>query len=279
MRESVEKLYFGMDEEIVIPKGRQKLTAVVRGAGDIIRIADAERALDIDRNAAAKLLSRWRGQGWLRRVGPGAYAPAGLDSLTSRQVLEDPWVLVPPLYGPAYIGSRSAAEHWGLTEQIFRDIVVMTERSVRAGSRKHHGAVFTLRPIRAGRIFGTKSVWRGSTRIAVSDVHRTVIDMLENPYLGGGIQHVGDCLADYFNRKDRDDEKLVAYAEQLNNGAVFKRLGFLAERNCGGAALLERCQRRLTKGNAKLDPTFPSRRLVTRWRLLVPEFLTSSASA
>ena len=231
-----------MARETVIPEGRRKLATVVREAGDIVHIADAERALDISRTAAAKLLSRWSEQGWLRRVGPGAYAPVSLDSLISEQVLDDPWVLVPALYDPAYVGGRTAAEHWDLTEQIFRDIVVMTERPVRTGSQKHHGASFTLRHVRPDMIFGTKSVWRGRTRIAVSDVHRTIIDMLDDPGLGAGIQHVNDCLASYFGRKDRDDDRLVDYSDRLGNGAVFKRLGFLAERGSGSTALLDACR-------------------------------------
>ena len=268
-----------MSRETAIPEGRRRLATVVREAGEIVQIADAERALDISRTAAAKLLSRWSGQGWLRRVGPGAYAPASLDSLVSEQVLDDPWVLVPALYDPAYIGGRTAAEHWDLTEQIFRDIVVMTERPVRAGSQERHGASFTLRHVRPGMIFGTRSVWRGRIRIAVSDVHRTIVDMLDDPELGAGIQHVNDCLASYFGRRDRNDDRLVAYADRLGNGAVFKRLGFLAERGSGGTALVDACRERLTQGNAKLDPALPCRRLVTRWRLFVPEKWIPAAPA
>lgn len=260
-----------------IPKGRHKLAAVIRAAGDIIRIADAEKALGIDRTDAAKLLSRWSGQGWLRRVGPGVYAPVALDSLAREQVLDDPWVLVPALFEPAYIGGRTAAEHWDLTEQIFRDIVVMTTQPVRAKSQQRHGAQFTLKHVRPDRIFATKTVWRGQTRIALSDIHRTIIDMLDDPAIGAGIQHVTDCLTAYFDRKDRDDEKLIAYADRLGNGAVFKRLGFLAERGHGTSPLIEACRARLTKGNAKLDPALSCRRLISRWHLFVPESWAKAA--
>ena len=260
-----------MNEEAALPKGRRKLAAVVRAAGDIIHIADAARVLDISRADAAKLLSRWSGQGWMRRVGPGAYAPVGLTSLGSQQVLDDPWVLVPALYGPAYIGGRTAAEHWDLTEQLFRDIVVVTGRPVRARTQERHGTTFSLRHIRPDMIFGTRSVWRGTTRIAVSDVHRTIVDMLDDPALGAGIQHVADCIAAYFDRRDRDDDKLLTYADRLGNGAVFKRLGFLAERGSDGSELVAACQERLTQGNAKLDSALPCRRLITRWRLFVPD--------
>ena len=112
-----------MNAEVIVPTGRAKLAAVIRAAGDVVRIDDALRALDISRVQAAKLLSRWAGQGWLRRVGTGTYVPVPLELVDANQVVLDPWILVPSLFAPAYIGGRTAAEHWDLTEQIFRDIV------------------------------------------------------------------------------------------------------------------------------------------------------------
>lgn len=268
-----------MSPPATVPKGRRRLAAVIRRAGDIVRIADAERALGVSRSDAAKLLSRWAGQGWLRRVGPGAYAPVGLDSLTSELVLDDPWVMVPVLYGPAYVGGRTAAEYWDLTEQVFRDIVVMTGRPVREKVQRRHGADFALKHIREDLIFGTKAVWRGSTRIAVSDVHRTIVDMLNDTQLGAGVQHVSDCLAAYLDRGDQDFDKLLAYAERVGNGAVFKRLGFLAERGARDVPdLVEACRKRLSQGNAKLDPFLQCRRVISRWRLLVPESWVTGTS-
>ncbi len=98
--------------ELRIPRGRARLAAVLQAVGDVVHIDDASSVLNISRVKAAKLLSRWAGQGWLRRVGKGAYVPVQLDSLDSAQVIQDPWVLVPALFAPAYIGGRTAAEHW-----------------------------------------------------------------------------------------------------------------------------------------------------------------------
>jgi predicted transcriptional regulator of viral defense system len=97
-----------------------------------------------------------------------------------------------------------------------------------------------------------------------------MIDMLDDSALGGGIQQVSDCLDVYFKRSDRSDQKLIEYGDQLGNGAVFKRLGFLAERRDDSAALVELCRARLTAGNAKLDPALDCKRLISRWRLLIP---------
>jgi predicted transcriptional regulator of viral defense system len=195
---------------------------------------------------------------------------APLESLESEHVLSDPWVLVPALYAPAYIGGWTAAEHWDLTEQLFRDIVVMTAQPVREKHQVRHGARFTLHHIQERKIFGTKPVWRGKTKVQVSDVHRTVVDMLDNPAVGGGIRHVADCVNVYFKRPDRDDDTLLEYARRLGNGAIFKRLGFLAEQHPDAAHLAEHSMPKLTQGNAKLDPALKCGRLISKWRLWVP---------
>jgi len=37
-------------------------------------------------------------------------------------------------------------------------------------------------------------------KVDVSDVHRTIVDMLDDPSSGGGIRHVAECLSAYFAR-------------------------------------------------------------------------------
>ena len=95
--------------------------------------------------------------------------------------------------------------------------------------------------------------------------------MLDAPAMSGGIRHVADCLRAYLSRPDACPDTLIAYADRLGNGAVFKRLGFLAARAGGPEELIAACHERLTQGNVKLDPALPSPRLVRRWRLWVPE--------
>lgn len=255
-----------------LPQGRAQLLKVLATARDVIRISDVTKALDVSRIEAAKRLARWREQGWLNRVGAGAYVPASIDTLGSDRVLDDGWVLVPALFTPAYIGGRTAAEHWDLTEQIFKDIVVITGQFIRKRHQTRQGFEFTLKHVTPKKMFGTKTIWRHHTKVAVSDVHRTIIDMLDEPSLGGGIQQVADCLNVYFKRTDRDDQKLIDYGDQLGNGAVFKRLGFLAERHDKGAVLADLCRTRLTAGNAKLDPALDCTRLISKWRLLAPQY-------
>jgi predicted transcriptional regulator of viral defense system len=225
----------------------------------------------MDRPQAAKTLARWQQQGWLTRVGRGLYAPIPLDAITMEQVLTDPWILVPARFAPSYIGGWTAAEHWHMTEQLFRSIFVFTARPIRARELVIQGVSFTLRGIKQTAIFGTRTLWRGHTRVAISDQHRTIVDSLANPATGGGIRHVESCLKHYLADRESDRQILIRYAETLGNGAVFKRLGFLVSWWCDHDPLVEACRLRLTQGNARLDPAQPCRRLTKTWRLWVPK--------
>ena len=120
-------------------------------------------------------------------------------------------------------------------------------------------------------MFGLKPLWRGKAKVNVSDPTRTIVDLLDTPALGGGIRSVLDILKSYLGSAHRDPPLLIRYADQLGNGAVFKRLGFLAATFAPNEAeIVAECRKRLSAGNAKLDPKLPNRRIVTAWRLQVP---------
>jgi predicted transcriptional regulator of viral defense system len=259
-----------MGQSKPIPKGRAQLSQVLQSAGELISVDAVTSALQIDRRTSTKLLARWGTQGWVKRLRRGLYAPVPIASLGQVQVLEDPWLIVPSLFGPAYIGGWTAAEHWGLTEQIFRSVCVLTTRPVRGKEKNVQGIDFSVKQISRRAMFETRTLWRGKIRVEVSSPSKTIIDMLDDPAIGGGIRHVSDCLNQYLSTKNGTPDELISVAARLDNGAVFKRLGFLAERRGGPEKLIADCRKRLTAGNAKLDPAVPCRKLLKRWRLWLP---------
>ena len=158
-----------------------------------------------------------------------------------------------------YIGGWTAAHHWELTEQLFNETLVFTTRRVTEKRVTAQGAVFVLHNIKPKRLFGLKTLWRGSVKVSISDAARTLVDMIAAPEVGGGIDHVADCLSAYLGSKTADRDLLIRYAEQFDNGAVFKRLGYLAETRLHDKKLAAECRSRLTQGYARLDPALPSR--------------------
>jgi len=252
---------------------RTRLSAVLRGTKGTISVAEATDILKLSGSSTAKLLSRWAKKGWLSRVRRGLYIPVPLESPTADIPLEDAWIIADKLFSPCYIGGWSAAEHWGLTEQIFRTVIVLTEQRPRVRKQSIKGTMFLLKTVPNNAMFGLKAVWRGQVKMKVSDPARTIVDMLSDPLLAGGLRSMVDMFRNYLNSDLKDLALLVEYANQLGNGAVFKRLGFLLEKYAENEeSYIEQCRQGLTAGNAKLDPSLSAeQRLVTRWRLWVPE--------
>lgn len=251
---------------------RERLAAILRGTKGTVSVAQASAILGANSTDAAKMLSRWNKKGWLSRVKRGLYVPVPLEASSADVSLEDPWQIAATLYSPCYIGGWSAAEHWDLTEQLFRTTVVMTQLTPRDRNPVIKGTSFLLCTISEKKMFGLKTVWRGQVKVSVSDPTRTILDMLAEPRFGGGIRSVGDMLVNYLHSEAKNLELLISYADQLGNGAVFKRLGFLLEQHAPDEqSIIGQCAQRLTKGNARIDPKQPAERLISRWRLWVPK--------
>jgi predicted transcriptional regulator of viral defense system len=251
---------------------RAKLAKLLRDTKGTISVKQATESLGLSPKVAAKTLAWWTSQGWLSRVRRGLYVPVPLETRTGDVALEDPLIVAERLFSPCYMGGWSAAAHWDFTEQIFRSILVMTTKKPRKRRLTIKGTTFLLRTIPPKSLFGTKPIWRGQIRVNVSDPTRTVTDLMDDPTLGGGIRPTADVFQSYLRSEMKDLQLLVSYAERLGSGAAFKRLGFLLELFAPDeAASIKACCKRITKGNAKLDPSLKNERLVTRWRLWVPK--------
>src|SRR5258708_3339515 len=137
-----------------LPPHRARLASVLRRAKEVVAVDIASQRVGIERRAAAKLLSRWKQQGWLRQIGHGLYVSVPLDLAGSEQVIADPWVLVPTLFNQCYIGGWTAAHHWELTEQLFNETLVFTTRRVTEKSGVAQSAVFGLQNEKPETVFG-----------------------------------------------------------------------------------------------------------------------------
>ena len=229
-------------------------------------------ALGYTVGGAQRFLAYLAARGWLVRVHRGLYATVPLDSVEPSEWRIDPWVVASKLYGPSYyLGGWTACEYWGLTDQIFNSTVVFTTRRIRNREVEIQGFPVLLAHTNHENIFGTRSVWRDNSRVTLSDASRTLVDVLDNPSLGGGIDHVADVLRAYFESERRDDIELDAYIRRLGNRAVFKRLGYLMEvLNIKAPELILKCQADKSAGVALLDPGLPARGPTRRrWNIRV----------
>ena len=250
--------------------GRRDLAEVLSHGARTTTVEQAASALGISRREAAKRLSAWASRGWLRRVRRGLYLAVPVDAPDPAAWTEDPWYLADLAWSPCYVTGWSAANHWSLTDQIFRPTVVATTQRVRQVEQELATNTYLLHHVGPERLeWGLRGEWRHERRVLVADQARTVAEMLDVPALGGGIRHVTEILDTYL--MDGDLSALTDALERLGNGAAFKRLGYLAERlGVDDTHLLEACQRGLTSGVSRLDPDLPAiGSRSSRWGLLV----------
>jgi predicted transcriptional regulator of viral defense system len=250
---------------------RQLLSTLRRKSGGVIRTEEVPNMLGIPAFTARKLLSRWESQGWITRLRRGVYLPLPLEAQSSKHWTEDPWIVATILFEPCYIGGWSACEYWGLTEQIFREVLVVTSRAIRKKEQEVLANRFRLKRVLSRRLFGTATVWKGQAKIKVSDPSRTIVDLFDDPSMGGGFLQAVSVLNEYVRSKDNDLMKILQYAGTYGNKTVFKRLGFIFEqRYADEKDFIKECLKRIGKGYSKLDPTSPSKgSYLRRWNLQI----------
>ncbi len=238
-------------------RGRDELAAVTARGRRFVSVDDVVGALGIDPRTAAKKLARWAAEGWLRRVRRGLYIPVPVDAQDPKTWSEDALVLASAVWAPCYFTGWTSANHWGLTEQVFRTTVLKTPGRVRARSVRllDHEYLVSHAP-NAVMEWGLDSVWVQERRLRLADPARTVVDILDLPRLGGGIRHGSEILAAYLD--EHDPGRLIEYGDRLGNRTVFKRLGYLLEAT-GRAEpdLTKECRKRVSAGLSLLDPGGP----------------------
>jgi predicted transcriptional regulator of viral defense system len=252
-------------------KNRKMLTALHRGSAGPITPHEATDILDLDIRRTRRFLAYLTDAGWLTRIRRGLYATVPLDIAEPSGWREDPWIVATKVFSPFYIGGWSACEHWNLTDQIFKETLVITSKPTRRRHIEIQDGPFYAKVVDRDKIFGTVIVWRGRTRVPVSDPARTIVDILDDPNIGGGIRHIADILRAYLSHERRNDSLLLEYARKLGNRTVFKRLGYLLEATTvSDNKLIEACRQEMSSGFSLLDPGAPRKgRFMRRWNLRI----------
>lgn len=259
---------------------RRLLASLHRAFSGPFTVENAAHEFKMTRPQAARLLAYWASRGWLSRVHRGLYITVPLQAISPSERKEEPWIVATTLFEPAYIGGWSACEHWDLTDQIFSDVLVYTSRRVRSRKQIIQGTTYLLKTISPQKVFGLTSVWRGQIKIRVSNPSRTIVDLMDDPTVGGGIRHVAEVLLEYFSGEHRDDHALREYVTRLGNRTIQKRLGYLLETlHIHAPDIVSFCRKNISSGYSKLDPSVKVRGpIVRRWNLEVNVKITEMTS-
>lgn len=260
---------------------KDELASLSRGSSpSLVTAAGAAVAWGVTRPVATRRLAALTKSGWLRRIKRGTYEILPIEAASSVSgSYEDPWVLASRLFQPCYIGGWSAAEHWGLTEQLFRETFVVSAASVRQKRSTLAGLAFRVARVTQDRAVGDAVVWRQRAKVACSSRERTLVDGANNPSWVGGIRHFAEMLQRYVEDPSREVDRLPEVLKSFTRGSGAKRLGFIAEvlareergdRYTQLRSISEVASQFLKSGVVRLDPALRSRGwMSTRWGLWV----------
>ncbi len=251
---------------------RTRLAQAIRATQATISVAEAAMVWQMEPQQAAKQLAKLAKKGWLTRVKQGIYLPIAITATTADSVAEDPFAIAEKLFSPCYIGGMNAANYWDLTEQLFQSITVMTKNKIRDRNPIFAGQKYRIHTIKSDYFFGVKIIWSNSLKIKISDPTKTIVDMLIFPQFCGGMNFIKEVFSNYYQSQYKNIELLIEYLQRANNGAAIKRAGFLAEKLFPDEKLLiDFCLDNLTQGYVKLSPSLDCPKIISRWRLKLPE--------
>lgn len=259
-------------------KSRIELAAALSQTARFLTPLIVASALEIDETAAAKKLSQWSKLGWARRVRRGLYISVPVEAQNPSMWSEDALVVATEVWSPCYFSGWTAARHWSLTEQVFRPTVVKTANRVRTSRIKLLDHDYLVSHVNSNLFdWGMKSEWVDGTRVSFSDPARTVVELLDDPMIGGGVPHTAEILSTYLD--NNDPSLLVTCAERFGNRTVFKRLGYILEAmHQDFPEVISACHDNISEGFSALDPSrSKDGRRSARWRLFVNASITPVA--
>jgi predicted transcriptional regulator of viral defense system len=204
-----------------------------------------------------------RRNNWIVSLRRGLYA---LSSTASGVGVPHEFEVAAALVAPAMISHWSALHHHGLTEQIPRDVFVLTttdawiprpkqSRAARSGSGFLAGnTLYRFIQVKPDRFFGGRQRWIGEVRVSITDLERTLLDGLSMPRYCGGFAEVLHAVQVGMDRLNI--ELISDYAVRLGVTTV-KRLGWVLESQGVPRSELAVLADLPVKSYCKLDPTGP----------------------
>lgn len=232
------------------------------------RLSTVREITGLRPDLASSLLKKAVQRGLVTRLKPGLFVIVPQDFGSAGEYAGDPYLVGRDLAGEGrnFISHASAMEIHRMVTQ--PQLVVFVSSTKRIAKRIVHGTEYRFVLIKPEHFFGVTKHWVTKERaVEVSDLERTMLDGLRQPEYCGGVSEVAKGI--WMRRADLRIDRLVDYAQRLNIGVVFRRLGYLLELyRLAPDPILKELQDHLTASYMVLDPTLPREGVhLARWRL------------
>jgi len=166
-------------------------------------------------------------KGWLDRLRPGLYqlvpAERGREGVADTNPLAAGSVLV----SPYFFSFGTACTYYGMTEQVFSEVYLVTR--ARRKSQLVRGKRYVFVPVAEEEFFGFTELKVLGATVQMATAERALVDALDRPRYAGGIGEVSRIVARAIRRVAWD--ALLDCLRRFGESSLVQRLGYLMELN------------------------------------------------
>jgi len=180
----------------------------------VFEIKNLKVALNLSNRVINEIAENLVIKGFLTRIERGKYCRANF---------RDENVIGTFLAKESAVAYWSALNLYGLTEQFPNKIFIQTTQLKKAV--EFAGITYQFIKIQPNKRTGIVFNGYGNYKYPITDIEKTIVDCFDLPQYSGGF---AELIRAFYNTK-LNVQKLINYCNAVNNIAVIKRLGFLAE--------------------------------------------------
>ena len=192
----------------------------------IFTIQDIKKILDISIEHARNIASDIVKKNAAERIKPGLFVriPESVI-LDKKQYIEDAILIGAKATKNSFVSYYTALSLHGLAERYSTQIYITTKKHQR--DILYHGNTIKYVQVIPKNFFGYKTINYSNTKIQISDLERTIIDVINKPKYSGGWSETINCLK---NIEEINYEKILSYLLKFDNKTTARKTGYLFEK-------------------------------------------------
>jgi predicted transcriptional regulator of viral defense system len=215
-------------------------------------------------------------QGHILHIRRGLYYSVPKGATASTYPV-DPFLVTSKMTEDAVLGYRTALDLHGKLHTTSNTFIYLSKKRVMASFvfkdiEYQAVSIPTALKTTKNEQFGTQSVNRLGQNILVTTLERTLIDVLDRPYLCGSWEEIWLSLESI---EYLDLDQILKYALLLDNATTIAKLGFFLETHRGRLMIPENYLENLCK-HRPIKPHYldrkhnQSQKMISKWNLIVP---------
>jgi predicted transcriptional regulator of viral defense system len=243
----------------------------------VFTIKDIKKILNVSLAHARNIASDMVKKNAVERVKFGLFVriPESVI-LDKQQYTEDAILIAAKSTTKAFLSNYTALTIHGLAERYTTQIYITTTKHQR--NIKYHEIEINYIKTIPKNFFGYKTMTYSNESIQVSDLERTIIDVVNRPKYAGGWNETISCFR---NLDEINYIKLIAYIKKFNNKTIARKTGYILEK-LKNLNPKQKIVEEIKNFSGSNDLYFDSEKKGTydhKWNLIIPENIIEAINA